>query len=128
MPSAGDYVYYQRIYSKKNISVDYAGSALDNAIAPKNANYQLYIQKITLSATTAAAVTVTFDDDGAGNPIAAKLFTTTPETVVFDFGPEGVAITKGANLDVSAGAGITGKLHIEAYERLVGPVAMGVNN
>jgi hypothetical protein len=49
--------------------------------------------------------------------------------VTWDFGPHGTPLTKGEELDIIfSAAGIAGRIHIEAYEKLVGPVAMGSTN
>ena len=133
--SQGDYNYYQRRYASKNVNVDIlTGTAsYDNVITPKSANHQIFIQKITLSITTHVADTYTVDDDGAGPAIATHLDVTpqaagVPSVVVWDFGPEGRPITKGANVDVSHSSTGVANMHIEAYEKLVGPVAMSSTN
>jgi hypothetical protein len=97
-----------------------------NVVAPKTANHQLFIQRITISITTHFDATMTFDDDGSGPPIAAYIDEATAATsgqgqvpVVIDFGPKGRPLTVGANLDIDqSAAGIVGVVHIEAYERL----------
>ena len=131
----GDYNFYQRHYASKNANVDILTGTASYAdvITPKSANHQIYIQKITLSITTHAADTYTVDDDGAGPPIATHLDVTpqaagVPSVVVWDFGPQGRPITKGANVDVSHSSTGVANMHIEAYERLVGPVAMASTN
>jgi hypothetical protein len=95
-------------------------------LSPKSANHRIYLQKITLSITTHFDGTVTFDDDGAGPPIAAYTDEATATAtgqghvpVVWDFGPNGRPLTLGANLDVNqSAAGIVGIVHIEAYQKL----------
>ena len=104
-----------------------------NVLAPKSANHQLFIQRITLSITTHVADTYLVDDDGAGPPIAQHLDVTpqaagVPSVVVWDFGPVGRPVTKGANIDVSHSSTGVGVMHIEAYERLIGPVAPATTN
>lgn len=131
----GDYGFYQRQYASKNANVDIltGTAAYADVITPKSANHQIYIQKITLSITVHAADTYTVDDDGAGPAIAVHLDVTpqaagVPSVVVWDFGPQGRPITKGANVDVSHSSTGVANMHIEAYERLVGPVAMASTN
>lgn len=131
----GDYLWYQKTFSKKTANVDIltGTAAYADVLTPKSADHQLYIQKITLSITTHAADTYTFDDDGAGPAIATHLDVTpqaagVPSTVVWDFGPEGRPLTKGANLDVSHSSTGVAVAHIEGYERLVGPVAAASTN
>jgi hypothetical protein len=133
--SHGDYNFYQRRYASKNANVDILTGTASYAdvITPKSANHQIFIQKITLTITAHAADTYTVDDDGAGPNIATHLDVTpqaagVPSTVVWDFGPEGRPITKGANVDVAHSATGVANMHIEAYEKLVGPVAWASTN
>jgi hypothetical protein len=127
---AGDYAFYKRQYTAKDTDVDIltGTAAYANVIAPKSANHRIFIQKITLSITTHAADTYTFDDDGAGPPIATHLDVTpqaagVPSVVVWDFGPKGRPLTLGANLDVSHSSTGVAVAHIEAYEKLDAVIA-----
>lgn len=117
MANFGDYKFYQATYSDKTSDVDYAASAVDNAITPKTVNHALYIQKISYSPTTVAAVAISIEDDGALGPVALVPASQALPWVV-DFGPKGVKLTTGANLDIGAAAGVAGRFHIEAYEKL----------
>lgn len=133
--SRGDYGFYQSRYASKNVNVDILTGTPSYAdvITPKSANHQIFIQKITLSIITHVADTYTIDDDGAGPNIATHLDVTpqaagVPSVVVWDFGPEGRPVTKGANVDVAHSSTGVANLHIEAYEKLVGPVAMASTN
>lgn len=125
---AGDYVYYKRLYTDKTTEKDILVGTQNytDVITPKTSNHQLYIQKIALSITTHFDGTITFDDDGAGPPIAAYTDEATAAAtgqghvpIVWDFGPKGKPLTIGGNLDITqSAAGIVGTAHIEAYERL----------
>jgi hypothetical protein len=133
--SQGDYNFYQRRYASKNTNVDILTGTASYAdvITPKSANHQIFIQKITLSITAHVAADVyTVDDDGAGPAIAvhtdAAAAAGVPSVVVWDFGPEGRPVTKGANVDVSHSSTGVANMHFEAYEKLVGPVAMASTN
>ena len=104
-----------------------------DVLAPKSANHQIFIQKMTLSITTHVADTYTIDDDGAGPVIATHLDVTpqaagVPSVVTWDFGPNGYPVTKGANVDVSHSSTGVAILHIEAYQKLIGPVAIATTN
>jgi hypothetical protein len=139
--SQGDYNFYQRRYASKSISrnIVAADTSTEHAdiIVPKSANHQIWVQRIFFNPTTYSAKTFTFQDD-AGTPvplghmsIPAAAPTTGGQTDQYflDFGPEGVALTTGKNLDlIISAAGAAGKLRIEAYEKLVGPVAMASTN
>jgi len=115
--SGGDYAQERRWYTDKTTDVDYSASAVGNAITPKTSSHQLWIQKITYSPTTVAAVAITLDDDSSSGPIGlVPASQATPYTI--DFGPKGIALGVGGNLDIGAAAGVAGKFHIEAYEKL----------
>jgi len=127
---AGDYTHLQFQHTRKvtDLNIVVGTQNYADVITPKSANHQLFIQKITLSITTHFAGTVTFDDDGAGPPIAAHTDAAAgagiPSVVTWDFGPTGRPLTVGANLDVGqSAAGIVGVVHIEAYEKLGAVVA-----
>lgn len=133
--ATSDYNNNQTFYRRKVADVDIltGTAAYANVLSPKSADHQLFIQKITLSITTHAADTYTVDDDGAGPVIATHLDVTpqaagVPSVVVWDFGMEGRPVTKGANVDVShSGTGVA-VMHIEGYEKLIGPVAAASTN
>lgn len=132
---AGDYLHYQNAHSRKiaDVAILTGTAAYANVLAPKSADHQIYIQRMTLSITTHVADTYLIDDDGAGPVIAQHLDVTpqaagVPSVVHWDFGPVGYAVTKGANVDVSHSSTGVAILHIEGYERLVGPVAQASTN
>jgi hypothetical protein len=120
MAGFGDYGHFQALYTSKNTNVVLAATdgGKDNIIVPKSANHQLWIQKISYNPITAAAQAVTFQDDN-GTPLKiATVPASQTLPIVFDFGPEGVPLTVGKNLDISNTAGPAAEIHIEAYERL----------
>lgn len=132
---AGDYLAYQKNNSavKADVDVLTGTASYADVITPKSANHQIFIQKVTLSITTHVAADVyTVDDDGAGPPIAvhtdAAAAAGVPSVVTWDFGPVGRPITKGANVDVSHSSTGVGVIHIEGYQRLIGPVALGLGS
>jgi hypothetical protein len=138
--AAGDYLHWQFQFTRKNVdrSILAADTSAAHAdiIVPKTANHRIYIQKITFSPTTYAAQTITFRD-GAGAPVPIGFMSvpaTAPTTggdcqYVLDYGPTGTPLTVGEELDVIlSAAGIAGRLHIEAYEKLELPIAIGNNN
>lgn len=132
MPGAGDYQFYRNLYSDKTTDVNILTGTASYAdvVAAKTANHQIFIQRITLSITSHVDDAYTFDDDGTGPAIAIYTDEATPATtgqgqlpVVYDFGPKGRPLTKGANLDVSHSSTGVAIAHIEAYERLGGSIA-----
>lgn len=123
-----DYGFYQRQYHSKNTyKVMLAATDDSTLITVKSANYRLFVQKISVSITTYSAVTWTFEDSEGTEieighisiPAAAVALPSESNSMVLDFGPEGVPLTLGKNLviDVSA-AGAAGIIAIEAYEKL----------
>jgi hypothetical protein len=76
--------------------------------------------------TTGVAQTITFQDD-AGTPVPIAKTVASPtqgESYIFDFGPEGIPLTAGKNLDmVLSAAGLAGSIHIEGYQKLSSVVA-----
>src|SRR5258705_114763 len=117
----GDYSQYKRIYSDKTTDINLAATdaGLAGVTAVRNTSYQLFIQKISFNPITAAAQAVIFRDS-ANTPIGIGTVPASQSTpLVFDFGPKGVALTAGKNLDISNTAGPAAKIHIEAYERPV---------
>lgn len=95
-----------------------------NVLIPISAAWQLFVLKITLSITTHFAGTITFDDDGAGPPIAAHTDAAAGAGILsvvhWNFEDKGRPLTQGANLDITqSAAGIVGIVHIEGYQILV---------
>lgn len=139
MASGGDYSRMRRIYSAKTYDGTILAATDDQTdlLTPKSADHQLYIQKIAITITTYSAKTWTFQDDAStpveiyhiSIPAAATALPSESSTMVADFGPEGTPLTKGKNLDLAmSAAGAAGRIHIEGYERLVGPVAAATTN
>lgn len=132
---AGDYLKYQKENSIVSADVDIltGTAAYADVITPKSANHQIFIQKMTLSITThVAADRYLIDDDGAGPEIAAHTDAAAAagvlSVVTWDFGPRGRPVTKGANVDVSHSSTGVAVLHIEGYQKLIGPVALGLGS
>lgn len=129
---------YRSFYSDKSTTKVIAAATDDQAsfIAPKSADYTLYIQKITVGITTYSAKTWLFQDSN-GTPVpiwfisipAAAGTTGADATYSIDFGAEGIALTagKGLSLDVSA-AGAAGIIRVEAYQKLNNGVALASTN
>lgn len=95
-----------------------------NVLVPISSLWQLFVTSITLSITTHFAGTITFDDDGAGPPIAAHTDAAAGagvlSVVYWNFLDKGRPLTQGANLDITqSAAGIVGVVHIEGYQILV---------
>lgn len=139
MSVGGDTRYYQTIHPKLDVDYDLAaGNAgpVENLLTAKNADYQVFVQHIVVAVTTYAAKTLTFQDD-AGTPVPIG-FLSIPASAPtgggqqeyrIDFTSDGTALTKGKNLDlVLSGAGVAARIHIEGYQKLIGPVAAASTN
>lgn len=133
MASGGDEARFQIIYGALEVNYDLAAATagpVENLVAPKNANYQVFIQHIIVSVTTYAAKTMTFQDD-AGTPVPIAFFSVPAAAPTgggnqeyrVDFLGDGTPLTAGKNLDlVLSGAGVAGRIHISGYQKLVGPI------
>ena len=129
---------YRSFYKNRSTTLQVLAATDDQAefIAPKSANHQIFVQKITVGITTYSAKTWTFED-GAGTPVpiwhisipAAAGTTAGDATYEIDFGAEGVGLTigEGLSLNVSA-AGAAGMIKVEAYEKLANVVAVASTN
>lgn len=134
------YLHYQKLYGRlaADAAITATAQAATAALSARNSNYQIYVQKITLSITTHAnaKVALTVQSSNATPVVIASRTDLTaaagvPDTIVWDFGPEGIAIVKGENVNwlwSTGDSGPVGKAHIEGYQRLVGPVAMASTN
>jgi len=139
--AAGDYLHWQ-LQHKRRITDSFVLTSTDYTtpaalITVRSADHRLYIQKISIGITTYAAKTWTFQDSaGTAVPIghisipaAAVALPSEGGTIVFDFGPTGIALTLGKNLNMTMSAtGAAGAIHIEAYEKLEGAVAPATTN
>jgi hypothetical protein len=108
------------VYDGSVLAADSA--TITDAIAVKDAYHQIFITKITVSVTTDAAQSLTFQDD-AGTPIVIAKTKATPGLgpIVFEFGDLGTPLTVGKNLDITiSGAGLAARVHVEGYQRKTG--------
>jgi hypothetical protein len=106
-------------------SLTTAATTQNDVITPRNANHTLYVQRILVNVITASAQNWTFRDDNSTPKDIAFLPNSAAAGVhEFDFGPEGIPLTLGKNLDiVISGAGVAAAVKIEAYEKLGAVVA-----
>lgn len=117
----GDYSNYKKWYTNKSVNVSLAAgdAGKTGIVAVKDANHQLFIQKITYNPVTVAAQAVTVQDSNNSHLVIGLIPASQALPLVLDYGPEGVALTAGKNLDLANTAGPAALLHIEAYERIV---------
>lgn len=125
MPASkyADYGFYRWLHQDAATTHSVAttdSGTLNNVITVRNANYAIVVQRITLSVTTDAAQTLTFQDD-AGTPVVFAKSPASPGLgfeIVADFGPKGYQLTAGTNLDiVISSAGLGCVVSIEAYQK-----------
>lgn len=132
MASAGDYVRFRKLYQDISGQLQVVAATDDSTlVTAKSTKHSIFIQKIEIEITTYSAKTWTFTDS-AGTPVpikhisipaAAVALPSESNTMIADFGPEGVQLTEGKNflLDVSA-AGAAGIVKWQGYQRLTSPV------
>lgn len=102
--------------------------ATKTLVTVRNANYTLFIQKITYVPTTVSANAITVKDS-AGTPVLVALIPASQATpYVADFGPEGLPLTEGKNLTCSNTAGPGGRFKIECYAKLTAVIAYTAAN
>lgn len=117
----GDYTSYQKWNTNKttDVTLAVADGGKAGVITPKSANHQLFIQKIAYNPITVVAQAITFQDTN-GTPLKIGTIPASQSTpIVFDYGPRGMALGAGKNLDLSNVAGPAGQIHIEAYEKII---------
>lgn len=136
--AGGDYLAKQ-FSGQDPFSVDVdivsAGGTLLTKTA-RSAGHAIVIQKIVLSITTHATGKTFSVTASAGNPgnIAAHQDTAAAAGIqdvwTWDFGPTGVQLAAGASMVVAttATSSIVGVAHIEGYQKLVTPAAVGRTN
>lgn len=96
-----------------------ADTSITDLIAVKNASYSIFVQKVTMTVSTDAAQSATLRDD-ASTPIVIAELPASPGEGRFewDFGPVGVQLTEGKNLDLAlSGAGLVMAVTINAYQK-----------
>ena len=136
----GDYLTLQRENSALSADATITATAQAAVVAftAKSANHQIFVQRITLSITTHANAKVALtvqSSNGTPVVIASRTDLTAaagvPDEIVWDFGPIGISVVKGENVDwlwSTAGSGPVGRAHMEGYQKLVGPVAIASTN
>lgn len=111
------------------LATDDFSSTAKHLIPTPAATDTVYVQKISVSVTTDAAQTQTFQDT-AGTPIKVAAIKASPGVgpIVFDFGTEGFALTTGKGLDYKNGAaGVACAITVQAYSKVApGPITPNV--
>lgn len=121
---------YQEMYGDACADIDaIAGTQnYDASITAKSALHTIFVQRISISVTTHADGKSWTFQDSANSPIPIAKY---PDEVVadiqeeqpwvVDFGAKGTPLTQGKNLDIKgSAAGLAGRIHIEAYQKLTG--------
>lgn len=109
---------FQDMTTQKSITTGVDGSA-NPLITVKDAYHTIYVQRITVSVTTANAGTYTFRDS-ADTPVL--VFGVPTNAAVgdhhVDFGDKGYGLTEGKDLDLAmSGAGPGAVVVVEAYQK-----------
>lgn len=98
--------------------------ATKTLVTVRNANYTLYIQRITYVPTTVAAQAITVKDSNGTPVLVALIAASIAAPYVADFGAEGLPLTAGKNLAASNTAGPGGRFKIECYAKLSAVIAI----
>lgn len=116
--------FYQSISGQLNLAATDDDQTL---VTVKNANYQLFIQRVIVYITTDAAQSWSFEDSN-GTAVKVCKVTTSPGVDTrwdFDFGPQGKSLTAGKNFVLNMSAvGLAGHVEWLGYQRLVSPTAV----
>ncbi len=112
--------WYRRVYRDLSTSgiVAAATAGAGNVCVAPDAKYTIFVQSITVTIKTAAAQTITFQDDSGtiqATIIEASAAAATIRTV--DFGAKGLALTVAESLDIVNTAGPAYAYAIQAYAR-----------
>jgi hypothetical protein len=106
--------------------------------AARSANHQLFITRISWTVTTHAnaKVLITIQSSNA-TPVVVYSHTDltgaagVPDSADVELGTLGIPIVKGESahwLWSTGGSGAVGRVHVEGYEKLIGPVVMASTN
>ena len=132
MSSAGDYLWFRRIYRDVSTALTATTATGDTVlITATTANHTIFVQRIIVYITTDAAQSWSFEDT-AGTPVQVSEIPTSPGDNTrwdFDFGEEGLPLTEGTNLNLNVSAtGLAGRIKVYAYQKLTSAAAAGTNN
>lgn len=116
--------YSRKLERYTNVSTSYtilAGTDYTTATSKitGEAGWTIYIQRILVAVTTDNAATQTFQDS-AGTPVLVAGTKASPGIgpILFDFGPEGFALTEGKDFQHKmSGAGLAASVTVTAYKR-----------
>lgn len=92
-------------------------SATARTLVALKAKFTIYIQRIEVNVTTDNAATLTFQDS-AGTPVKVAGTKASPGIgpILFDFGPEGFALTEGKEFDLkNSAAGLAAAITWTGY-------------
>jgi hypothetical protein len=107
------------------------GDTSTKVLIAAKASFCIFVQKIFYLPTTSAAQILKFQDN-ASTPIIAGVIPASPTVdveIIFDWGPDGLQLTEGKELDMTiAGAGQGGTFLVQAYQRLMGVTTPFVGN
>src|SRR5262245_29157823 len=127
--NGGDYLVVQNENRHFEVDTDLDGSAQANTVLNvlRSVNERVFVQKVVFSHVTHVAGKTFTLKDTAGSPVSILAFSDlaaaagVPDVRIADFGLRGTPITLGKDLQFDAnsgGAGFTGRLHIEGYQKL----------
>lgn len=119
--------YQQKLSAYQDVSTNYAIlAATDFTTAVSKitgkAGYTIYVQRIMLSVTTDNAATQQFQDS-AGTPVPIAKSKVSPGLgpILWDFGPDGVALTESKDFQhLMSATGMAAEVYVQAYMKATG--------
>lgn len=116
-----DYSQNRRFHQDVSVSNYFTTAATTSTIITvRDANHDIFIQKISVFIQTDAAQSLTFQDTEGTPKVVAKVPASpgAASKFLFDFGPTGIALTVGASLTATfSAAGLAGHYEVVAYQK-----------
>ena len=126
MARQGDYQWYTSQYQDVSGSDSEVGAVNQTLATPRKAGYALFLQRANVHITSGAAGVTWKLKDSNGAELTGPFDAATSGTAhTRDFGPAGVQLSDNARLElVVSGAGATGAIAWEAYQKQVATLAV----
>ncbi len=128
MANMKDAAGYRSFYTDVSMNTVVAAAGGDQTLISIGArtSWTIFVQRIIVYITTDAAQSWSFEDDN-GTPKKIAEVTASPGDETrwdFDFGPIGVPLTEGKDLELNvSAAGLAGHIEVYAYRKLTSPLA-----
>jgi len=117
-----EYENLRSFYGDKSVALTLLATdaGLGDVIVPRTALHTIFVQRIVVTPFTVAAQTLGFQDDNSTPKKLALVPASQAAPWDADYGPKGMPLTQGKNLDIIATAGVGASIKIDAYQKLTG--------